>query len=78
MSKASGRLGRKFLGSDLKSAEEGSSATMSEELPTPPPSPGIHIHVTTVVEQEEERAVVAPQSESRGGRGFAATRCQRT
>lgn len=72
MSKASGRLGRRFVGMDLKDAEEGSLETMSEDMPSPPASPGIHIHVTTVVEQEEERAEGIPRSESRRERGFSA------
>ncbi|CZT21442.1 related to integral membrane protein [Ramularia collo-cygni] len=54
LSKASGRLGRRFIGGDLKLAEEGSLEVMSEDQSTPPSSPGCHIHVATVVEQEEE------------------------
>lgn len=69
MSKASGRMGR-FLRSDIKDAEEGSSDTMSESQQTPPTSPGIHIQVTTIVEQEEERAEEIQRSESESVRGL--------
>lgn len=69
MSKASGRFGRRFMGSDIKDAEEGSSDTMSEDRSTTPTNPGIHIHVTTVVEQEEERAEEILQNEGESARG---------
>lgn len=66
MSKASGRFGRRILGSEGKDTEEGSSDTVSEDREMSPVSPGIRIHVTTIVEQAEERAedVLRDESES--------------
>lgn len=70
MSRASGRLGRRFMGSESKDAEEGSLDTMSEDRSASPMIPGIHIHVTTIVEQEEERAEEILRSESESLRGL--------